>query len=167
MSTEILNPQIYALIPKVMKDIGSIANEYGKVTTWLHVNLKVIHRFYAGDGSFIAVTTCGEGLDNSDKATNKAMSGAMKYAFIELFSVPTQDVEDADRTSPEAGVRRNTNVERTQEDIPVDRPKPNATEEATITVEQARKLHLRFKEMPSLFQGSGDSTSRRTANASQ
>ncbi len=64
------------------------------------------------------MTTWGEGLDNSDKATNKAMSGAMKYALIELFCVPTQDVEDSDRTSPENGVKRN--VQRTTEAIPVE-----------------------------------------------
>jgi hypothetical protein len=81
-------------------------NEYGKTTTWIHVMVKVAHRFYAPDGSFITVTTCGEGLDNSDKATNKSMSGAMKYALIELFCVPTEDLDDADRTTPEAGLKR-------------------------------------------------------------
>jgi hypothetical protein len=81
-------------------------NDQGRVTTWVHVALKVEHRFYAPDGSFVPVTTWGEGLDNSDKASNKAMSGAMKYALIELFCVPTQDVEDSDRTSPENGMRR-------------------------------------------------------------
>lgn len=84
------------------------ANDRGGETTWLHVTLKVRHRFYCEDGSYIDVTTVGEGLDNSDKASNKAMSGAMKYALIELFSVPTEDVEDADRTTPEQGVKPKT-----------------------------------------------------------
>ncbi len=92
-------------------------NEFGKVTTWLHVAMRVEHKFYAPDGSFVPVTTWGEGLDNSDKASNKAMSGAMKYALIELFCVPTQDVEDADRTSPEAGTRRH--VARIDTAIPI------------------------------------------------
>lgn len=78
----------------------------GKKTTWLHVTLKVCHRFYCEDGSYIDVITCGEGLDNSDKATNKAMSGAMKYALIELFCVPTKDIEDSDRMTPETGVQK-------------------------------------------------------------
>ena len=80
------------------------SNDQGRITIWRHVTVTVEHRFYAPDGSHVDVTTMGEGLDNSDKATNKAMSGAMKYALIELFSVPTQDVEDADRTSPETGL---------------------------------------------------------------
>lgn len=103
-------------------------NEYGKVTTWCHVALKVEHRFYAPDGSYVSVTTWGEGLDNSDKASNKAMSGAMKYALIELFCVPTQDVEDSDRTTPEQGTRRAASA-RTTEDIPIASPgiRPAAT----------------------------------------
>ncbi len=95
-------------------------NDQGRVTTWLHVALEVEHHFYAEDGSSISVTTWGEGLDNSDKATNKAMSGAMKYALIELFCVPTKDVEDSDRTTPENGTsRRPKEVVRTTEDIPI------------------------------------------------
>lgn len=67
------------------------------------VLLSVNHRFYADDGSFVEVITQGEGIDRSDKASNKAMSAAMKYAFIELFSIPTEDIEDSDRDSPKAG----------------------------------------------------------------
>lgn len=100
-------------------------NYEGKVTSWIHVALKVCHRFYASDGSFVAVTTCGEGLDNSDKASNKAMSGAMKYALIELFCVPTQDVEDSDRESPETGVKK-PEAKRTTEPVPVKRPAKKA-----------------------------------------
>jgi hypothetical protein len=81
-------------------------NDYGKATTWVHVMLKIVHRFYAPDGSFVAVTTVGEGLDNSDKASSKCMSAAMKYALIELLCIPTADIEDSDRTTPEAGMKR-------------------------------------------------------------
>jgi len=69
------------------------------------VILKVNHKFYAPDGSSISVITIGEGIDTSDKACNKAMSAAMKYAFIELFSIPTEDIADSDKSSPEAGIR--------------------------------------------------------------
>jgi hypothetical protein len=66
------------------------------------VLLTVNHRFFASDGSFVDVVTIGEGVDTSDKASNKAMSAAMKYAFVELFAIPTADIEDADRTTPGA-----------------------------------------------------------------
>lgn len=122
-------------------------NDQGRVTTWLHVALEVEHRFYAGDGSFVPVTTWGEGLDNSDKATNKAMSGAMKYALIELFCVPTKDVEDADRESPETGVARKP-VARIEEDIPLnaDDKRMLPPVDDRITAEQAAKLHMRFRD---------------------
>ncbi len=110
----------------------------------IRVSLKVSHKFYGPDGSYVDVITCGEGIDSSDKATNKAMSAAMKYAFIELFSIPTQDVEDADRTDPDIGSRR-PDVQRTTEDIPIDgNILPPA--EDLINKDQAKKLHIRFKE---------------------
>lgn len=70
----------------------------------VRVTMRVCHSFFADDGSFVNVTTEGEAIDTSDKASNKAMSAAMKYAFIELFSIPTK-VDDADADSPEIGNR--------------------------------------------------------------
>ena len=46
----------------------------------------------AVDGSSITVEAPGEGLDFSDKATNKAMSAAYKYLVLQLFCVPTEGV---------------------------------------------------------------------------
>jgi hypothetical protein len=62
------------------------------------VLLRINHRFYAHDGSYVTVTTEGEGIDQSDKSSNKAMSAGLKYALIGLFSIPTKDIEDADRS---------------------------------------------------------------------
>ena len=46
--------------------------------------------FYAEDGSFIEAITIGEGMDSSDKSTNKAMAVAMKYAMFQVFCIPTE-----------------------------------------------------------------------------
>ena len=35
-------------------------------------------------------------MDSGDKASNKAMSSAFKYAFIETFCVPTEEDKDTD-----------------------------------------------------------------------
>lgn len=78
-------------------------NKAGEVQISYRVVSRIRHRFYADDGSSVDVTTLGEGIDTSDKASNKAMSAAMKYAFIELLSIPTQDISDSDRENPEAG----------------------------------------------------------------
>jgi hypothetical protein len=48
------------------------------------------------DGSKHTVTTYGEAMDSGDKATNKAMSAAYKYAAMQAFSIPTEGDNDAD-----------------------------------------------------------------------
>ena len=56
---------------------------------------KVQFTFYsAEDGSSIKVITIGEGMDSGDKATNKAMSVAFKYAYFQLFCIPTEEMSD-------------------------------------------------------------------------
>lgn len=113
----------------------------------IRVEMKVRHRFYAPDGSYIDVTTVGEGIDSSDKASNKCMSAAMKYAYIELFAIPTEDIADGDRDNPETGSRK-SNVARIEQDIPVpakgDVIQP--PDDQLITNEDAKKLHRRFRE---------------------
>lgn len=53
------------------------------------------------DGSTHVMRVYGEAMDRGDKATNKAMSAAYKYAMIEAFCIPVAGSEDADLTSPE------------------------------------------------------------------
>jgi hypothetical protein len=50
----------------------------------------------AEDGSKHTVKTFGEAMDTSDKATNKAMSAAYKYAALQAFAIPTEGDNDAD-----------------------------------------------------------------------
>ena len=53
------------------------------------------------DGSKHVVKTFGEAMDSGDKATNKAMSAAYKYACIQTFCIPTEGDNDADSTTHE------------------------------------------------------------------
>jgi len=53
----------------------------------------------AKDGSKHTVITYGEAMDSADKATNKAMSAAYKYAAMQSFCIPTEGDNDADGTS--------------------------------------------------------------------
>jgi hypothetical protein len=48
------------------------------------------------DGSKHTVKTYGEAMDSADKATNKAMSAAYKYAAFQTFCIPTEGDNDAD-----------------------------------------------------------------------
>ena len=53
----------------------------------------------AEDGSKHTIKTFGEAMDSADKATNKAMSAAYKYAAILAFAIPTEGDNDADALS--------------------------------------------------------------------
>ena len=58
------------------------------------------YTFYAEDGSSISATVIGEGMDSGDKATNKAMSVAFKYACFQAFCIPTEEMQDPDAETP-------------------------------------------------------------------
>jgi SLT domain-containing protein len=51
------------------------------------------------DGSKHTVKTFGEAMDRGDKATNKAMSAAYKYAAFQSFVIPTEG-DEGDSESP-------------------------------------------------------------------
>lgn len=53
------------------------------------------------DGSRHVVRTFGEAMDSADKATNKAMSAAYKYAAFQAFAIPTEGDNDADAQTHE------------------------------------------------------------------
>lgn len=62
--------------------------------------LTVEYTFTAEDGSSIVVTVVGEGMDSGDKASNKAMAAAHKYAICQVLNIPYQ-VIDPDAFTPE------------------------------------------------------------------
>lgn len=64
---------------------------------------RVKYTFFADDGSHVNVVTIGEGMDSGDKATNKAMAVAFKYACFQLFCIPTEEMsaEDARPVDPD------------------------------------------------------------------
>jgi hypothetical protein len=55
----------------------------------------------ASDGSKHTVSTFGEAMDSGDKATNKAMSAAYKYAAFQAFAIPTEGDNDPDNSTHE------------------------------------------------------------------
>lgn len=59
----------------------------------------------ADDGSIHTAATFGEAMDSADKATNKAMSAAYKYAAFMTFAIPTEGDNDADASHHEVAVR--------------------------------------------------------------
>lgn len=64
--------------------------------TLFYVSLKSKFTFYAPDGSHVECVTLGEAMDSGDKATNKAMSAAYKYALMQVFCIPTEEPKDSE-----------------------------------------------------------------------
>lgn len=71
--------------------------------------LKVKFTFYADDGSNVSATVIGEGMDSGDKASNKAMSVAFKYACFEALCIPTEEMRDPDAETPPESTRSGGN----------------------------------------------------------
>ena len=66
---------------------------------WSRVILEGTFRFTATDGSYVEAVTIGEARDGSDKAMNKAMTAAYKYALAQTLAIA--DVQDdSDHESP-------------------------------------------------------------------
>lgn len=59
----------------------------------------------ADDSSKHTVRVCGEAMDSGDKASNKALSAAYKYACLQTFCIPTEGDNDSDATSHEVAAK--------------------------------------------------------------
>ena len=81
--------------------------------------LTVRYHFCASDGSEVVATTVGEGMDSADKASNKAMAIAFKYACFQVFCIPTEEIakDDPDNYSQEESVR--ADLKNTLEAVPL------------------------------------------------
>ena len=63
------------------------------------VTYRLLH---AASGEGIDIQTPGCGLDSGDKASNKAMTGALKYALRQTFLIETGDDPDQTASEPNA-----------------------------------------------------------------
>ena len=111
-----------------------------KVSTLLYSILKTKYTMYAPDGSSVSCVVVGEGMDSGDKASNKALAVALKYACFQMFMIPTEEMaqDDPDRESYEVdpGAKAPTAPAKKQDTPPEnkqDTPKP-------VDVEKTDKL---------------------------
>jgi len=78
------------------------------------------YRFFTIDGSFVDAIVVGEGMDSGDKATNKAMAVAFKYACFQTFCIPTENMmDDPDKEMPEGSIRKQE-TDTAQDDNAID-----------------------------------------------
>lgn len=78
----------------------------GKGGNLIYSVIKMQYSFIAADGSRVCATVIGEGMDSGDKASNKAMSVAFKYACFQVFCIPTEEMKDPDAETPEPSVKK-------------------------------------------------------------
>ena len=83
-------------------------------STLLYSILTIKYTFYASDGSSVSAVVIGEGMDSGDKASNKAMAVAMKYALLQVFCIPTEDAKDPDEESHSV-IKQNTQQQPSQD----------------------------------------------------
>lgn len=106
-------------------------------TIWNRVLLKVRFCFYGPSGDSVDAVVWGESLDNADKASSKAHSMALKYALLEVFCIPTEDMDDGDAHTPEPQVSS-----RPPRDGQAQRERPNLTAPSAAITTDAMRLRV-------------------------
>ena len=95
--------------PEVLHNESEVmeTNRGGKMSVRI---MLVKYTFYAPDGSNISCTVQAEGMDSGDKASNKAMSAAFKYAVGQVFAIPF-DAVDSESDSKAATVKMSNSAQ--------------------------------------------------------
>lgn len=97
------------IVPQVLEQTRE-ERQTSKGGTLLYSICKIKYIFYAEDGSSIEAIVVGEGMDSGDKATNKAMAIAMKYAMFQVFCIPTEEMKDPEGDTPPESKKVSKNV---------------------------------------------------------
>lgn len=89
------------ILPRVISR-ECVERSSAKGNALFYVTVEVEFDFVsAEDGSKHTVKTFGEAMDSGDKATNKAMSAAYKYAAFQAFAIPTEGDNDTESDTHE------------------------------------------------------------------
>jgi hypothetical protein len=92
----LLSKHSLVIVPRILtRDVVERQTQKGGALFYVTVEAE-FDLISAKDGSKHTVRTLGEAMDSGDKATNKAMSAAYKYAAMMLFCIPTEGDNDAD-----------------------------------------------------------------------
>lgn len=69
------------------------------------------------DGSSVTADGWGEAADNGDKGYNKCKSIALKYVLMQMFLIPTKDMADPEKETPEDVVAEDETLQMLLSDI--------------------------------------------------
>ena len=104
------------MLPRVLsRDVVERVSAKGSVLFYVTVEAE-FDLVASEDGSTHTIKTYGEAMDSGDKATNKAMSAAYKYAAMQAFCIPTEGDNDADATTHAVQPRHGPSITQDQAD---------------------------------------------------
>lgn len=118
------------IIPEVLEQARE-ERVNSKGTNLIYSICKIKYTFAAEDGSSVTATVIGEGMDSGDKATNKAMSVAFKYACFQVFCIPTEEMVDPDQEAHEV---------KPKQEAKKPAPKQEAKQEPSPAPQQAQDI---------------------------
>jgi hypothetical protein len=96
------------ILPRVTsREITERTSKSGGALFYIVLNVE-FDFISAIDGSKHTVVTMGEAMDSGDKATNKAMSAAYKYAALLTFCIPTEGDNDTENQTHEVSPKKET-----------------------------------------------------------
>lgn len=105
--------------------------------TLIYRILTVKFTFYTADGSHVESVIIGEGMDSGDKASNKAMAIAHKYALLQLLAIPTEDAKDPDAESHEVAPKREPVREPLSAQNPIGSPEKAGLKQRARDIQKA------------------------------
>ena len=131
------------ILPRVLSRTV-VEHQTAKGGTLFYVTVEMEFDFVcAEDGSRHTVKTYGEAMDSGDKATNKAMSAAYKYAAFQAFAIPTEGDNDADSQTHQPSSKKPPATEK-QETRGASFDKEIAEMKGCVTVADLGKLWNTF-----------------------
>lgn len=112
--------------------------------------LKIRFTLYAPDSSNVSCVVIGEGMDSGDKASNKAMSVALKYAMFQLFMIPTEEMIDPDAETHETtgGAREPATPKATKQETVNKAPQTAQNPPAAAKVDKVPSVPQTAPEAP-------------------
>lgn len=99
------------MLPRVLnRSVTERTNKGGTVLSYVVLDVE-FDFVSAVDGSRHTIRTMGEAMDSGDKATNKAMSAAMKYACLMAFQIPTEGDNDTENQTHELASKLHASID--------------------------------------------------------
>lgn len=86
------------------EELEHIQESYATKTGGTQFRSRVLMQFSfvsTDDGSSVTASGWGEAADSGDKGYNKCKSIALKYVLMQMFLLPTKDIADPNKETPE------------------------------------------------------------------